>query len=158
MPNVLVREQIEFAELTPSFADVRIAAAPFPLPTALRTLLKTQLADLQTKVGVPTTAPTAMIEQTNRLQHTIHFANSTTPTSKAKPAGVRGCQIWVKIGTAPPVSASDLQDLATDTRTPYVAGFDQVDAIKTADDWLRWENTKGETGPWSAVMSATITG
>ncbi|MEK6257559.1 MAG: hypothetical protein AABP62_02975 [Planctomycetota bacterium] len=24
--------------------------------------------------------------------------------------------------------------------------------------WLRWENTKGETGPWSAMVSATITG
>jgi len=80
------------------------------------------------------------------------------PTSKAKPAGVRGCQVGVKIGAAPPASASDLQYLATDTRTPYVAGFDQADAGKTAYDWLRWENTKGETGPSSAVASATITG
>ena len=106
----------------------------------------------RTSVGVPTTAPVGRIEQANRLEHTLNFADSTTPTSKAKPAGVRGCQVWVKIGTAPPASASELHYLATDTRTPYVAQFD------TADNWLRWENTKGETGPWSAAVSATITG
>ena len=62
----------------------------------------------------------------------------------------------MKIGTAPPASASDLQDLATDTRTPYVAGFDQADAGKTAYYWLRWENTKGETGPWSEPASRVV--
>lgn len=59
---------------------------------------------------------------------------------------------------APPASASELHYLATDTRTSYVAQFDPADADKTAYYWLRWENTKGETGPWSAVVSATITG
>lgn len=117
---------------------------------------------------VPTTASTAMVEQTNRLQHTIHFADSTTPTSKAKPAGVRVAQVWVKVGTAPPASEGNpdfrcLEDFgslscATDTRTPYVAEFDPADAGKTAYDWLRWENTKGQPGPWSTTASATITG
>ncbi len=112
----------------------------------------------KTPVAVPTTAPVGLIEQANRLEHSINFADVTTPTSKAKPTGVRGCQIWVKIGTTPPASASELQFLATDTRTPYVAQFDIADAGKTAYYWLRWENTKGETGPWSAVAAATITG
>ena len=53
---------------------------------------------------------------------------------------------------------SELHFLATDTRTRYVAQFDQADAGKTAYYWLRWENTKGETGPRSAMVSATITG
>jgi hypothetical protein len=48
-----------------------------------------------------------MVEQTNRLQHTIHFADSTTPTSKAKPAGMRGAQVWLKVGTAPSASEGD---------------------------------------------------
>ena len=113
---------------------------------------------IKTSVAVPSTAPVGRIEQANRLEHTINFADSTTPTSKAKPAGVRGCQVWVKIGTTPPASASELHYLATDTRTPYIAQFDAADAGKTAYYWLRWENTKGETGPWSAVASATITG
>lgn len=108
---------------------------------------------IKTPVAVPTTAPIGRIEQPNRLEHTLHFADSTIPTSKAKPTGVRGCQVWVKVGTAPPASASDLQFLATDTRPPYVAQYDPADAGKTAYYWLRWENTKGETGPWSATIT-----
>ncbi len=111
-----------------------------------------------TPVGPPTTAPSGRVETTNVREHTIHFADPSTPRSKAKPPGVRGCQIWVKIGTTPPASASELHYLATDTRTPYVAQFEPADAGKNAYYWLRWENTKGETGPWSAMVSATITG
>ena len=64
----------------------------------------------------------------------------------------------MKVGTTPPASESDLHFLATDTRTPYVAQFDPANAGKTAYYWLRWENNKGETGPWSALVSATVTG
>jgi hypothetical protein len=49
MPNVLVLEQIELAELAQSVDDGRLAADPFKLPTALRTLLNLRLADLQAK-------------------------------------------------------------------------------------------------------------
>ncbi len=40
--------------------------------------------------------------------------------------------------------------------TPYVAAFDGTDANKVAHYMLRWENTRGETGPWSETASATI--
>jgi hypothetical protein len=105
----------------------------------------------------PAAVPSKRERFRSRIQP-IHFADATTPTSKAKPAGVRGCQVWLKIGTTPPASVSELNDLATDTRTPSVAQFAAADAGKTADYWLRWENTKGETGPWSAAVSATIAG
>jgi hypothetical protein len=49
MPNVLVLEQIELAELAQSVDDGRLAADPFKLPAALRTLLDTRLADLKAK-------------------------------------------------------------------------------------------------------------
>ena len=49
MPNVFVLEQIELAELAQSVDDGRLAADPFKLPGALRTLLNTRLADLQAK-------------------------------------------------------------------------------------------------------------
>ncbi len=49
MPNVLVLEQIELSELAQSVDDGRVVADPFKLPTALRTLLNTRLADLKAK-------------------------------------------------------------------------------------------------------------
>ena len=85
-----------------------------------------------------------------------HPADEATPTRTAKPDGVRGAQIWVKIGDPAPLDPSELTFLATDTRTPYVATFDGADANKVAHYMLRWENTRGETGPWSETASATI--
>jgi hypothetical protein len=69
-----------------------------------------------------------------------------------------GCEIWVKVGDPVPTDPSQLRFLATDTRTPYVAEYSGEDAGKTAHSMLRWVNTKGEQGPWSQTVSATITG
>ncbi len=109
-----------------------------------------------TPVGPPTTRPVVTVDTSQRLQHTIAFADETTLTSRAKPAGVRGAQIWVKIGDPPPTDPNELTFLATDTRTPYVTDFDGADANKVAHYMLRWESTRGDVGPWSETASATI--
>jgi hypothetical protein len=105
---------------------------------------------------VPSTCPIARVDTSMRLQHTIHFKDVATPHSKAKPPRVRGCQIWMKIGSAP-VSAKELGYLATDTRSPHIAHHDGEDAGKPVYYMLRWENSRGETGPWSETVMATIT-
>jgi len=79
-----------------------------------------------------------------------------TPTSKAKPAGVMGAEIWVKCGDAPPTDPSQCGFLALDTRTPYTADYPGTDANKVAYYMLRWVKTRGEKGPWSETVSATI--
>ncbi len=109
-----------------------------------------------TAVGPPETRPLVSIDSSQRLQHTISFADEATPTRRAKPAGVRGAQVWVKIGDPAPIDPSELTYLATDTRTPYVAAFAGADANKVAHYMLRWESTRGEPGPWSETASATI--
>ena len=109
-----------------------------------------------TEVGPPKTRPVVSVDTSQRLRHTIAFADEATPTRKAKPAGVRGAQLWVKIGDPAPVDPSELTFLAVDTRTPYVADFDGADVNKVAHYMLRWESTRGETGPWSETASATI--
>ncbi len=107
-------------------------------------------------VGPPTTRPVATIDAGQRLRHTIEFSDENTPTRKAKPAGVMGAEIWVKIDGPPPVDPGELAFLAVDTRTPYMTEFDGADGGKTAHYMLRWINPKGETGPWSQTVSATI--
>ncbi len=109
-----------------------------------------------TPVGPPTSRPVVTVDTAQRLQHTIAFGDELTPTSRAKPDGVRGAQIWVKIGDPAPSDPNELTYLATDTRTPYVADFAGADANKVAHYMLRWESTRGETGPWSETASATI--
>ncbi len=109
-----------------------------------------------TPVGPPTSRPVVSVDTSQRLQHTIEFVDETTLTSRANRGGGRGAQLWVKRGDPPPVDPNELTFLATDTRTPYVANFDGADGNKVAHYMLRWESTRGETGPWSETASATI--
>ena len=68
-----------------------------------------------------------------RLQHTIAFMDETTPTSKAKPAGVMGAEIWGKVDDPPPADPdTDLRFLGVDTRSPYLAEFSGTDGGKPA--------------------------
>ncbi|MDT5121231.1 MAG: hypothetical protein QOC96_713 [Acidobacteriota bacterium] len=108
--------------------------------------------------GVPDTRPVARIDNSQRQQQTVHFSDEATPNSRAKPADAMGVELWVKIGDPAPTDPSELKFLGLDTQSPYVAHFNGADAGKTAHYMLRWVNSKGEAGPWSQTVSATITG
>lgn len=109
----------------------------------------------KTPAPVPTTVPIGQVNTSRRLEHTISFTNEDG--SSAKPFGVHGCQIWYKIGT-PAVDPSELSFMFTDTSSPHIHQFSGEHVGKNVYYWLRWENTRGETGPWSDVVMATITG
>ena len=112
----------------------------------------------RTPVPRPTTFPAGTIDFSVRLQHSIHYFDEASPRSKAKPAGVHGCEIWMKVGGSAPVEASELTYLTTDTRTPYIVTFEGADAGKTVYYWMRWVNTRSEHGPWSSAISAMVAG
>jgi hypothetical protein len=109
-----------------------------------------------TPVGPPTTRPVADVTSPERLRHVIRFGDESTPNSKAKPAGAIGAEIWMKIATAPPTDPAEFTFVALDTRTPYTLDFPSVDGGKTVYYLLRWVNTKGQKGPWSATYSGTV--
>jgi len=111
----------------------------------------------RTAVGAPSSRPVATIDTSQRLRHTINFVDELTPTSRAKPDGVQGCEIWMKVGEPAPAGPKDVHYLALDTRTPYTVEFEAGDAGKTAYYMLRWISTRAESGPWSATVTGTIT-
>jgi len=113
---------------------------------------------IRTAASVPISKPVTIIDARTRLQHSIAFADEGTPTKRSKPSGVMGCEIWIKIGGDPPVDPREVKFLALDTATPYVVTFTGADAGKSAHYMLRWVNSRGEKGPWSATVSATIPG
>ncbi len=108
------------------------------------------------KIPAPATAPTVKIDFSKRFQHEISFFDAQRPASRAKPEGVYGCEIWIKLDGEPPVSADELRYIATDTFSPYIMLFDGTDGGKTAYYWLRWVNKKGQVGPWSATAAAIV--
>ena len=65
--------------------------------------------------------------------------------------------MWCKKGE-PATDISELSFLGTDTASPFINKFAIADAGKTVHYWLRWENSRGETGPWGPVVTGTVTG
>ena len=107
-----------------------------------------------------TTRPIGQVDTNQRLRHKIRFVDESTPTRRAKPAGIMGCEIWVKVAAAgepAPTSADELSFVAMDTASPYITEFEGADGGKTAHYVLRWVKNGGEKGPWSETISATIT-
>jgi hypothetical protein len=83
----------------------------------------------------------------------FHDAGST---SRAKPHGVHGAEIRWAILAAPPQKVDDLTNSAFDTRSPYTFRFEENQRGQTVFFCLRWENTTGQKGPWSEIVSAII--
>lgn len=130
----------------------------------LNKVSEARIAEMGVPVGessaLPSTAtkPTAKVDTSQRFQHTIHFSDEATPESKAKPRGVFGCEICVKIGGAPPVGPDECETLAIDRKTPYLSVYDAEDVGKMAHYMLRWHLNDETRSPWSETISATITG
>jgi hypothetical protein len=102
----------------------------------------------------PTRAPAIVrIETSERQQHTIHFTDEDG--SRAKPAGVHSCDVFMKKGT-PPATDADLVFAGTDTKTPFTVRFDSSEVGLTVYYRLRWVNTRGVHGPWSEQVSAVV--
>jgi len=105
---------------------------------------------------LPTTYPFATIDFSVRMQHTLCLSDSATPLRKAKPAGIIGCEVWMKIGGAEPKNITELNYTAICTGNYYLAKYDGNQVGLTVYYRLRWVNTRGERGPWGCVISAMI--
>jgi hypothetical protein len=112
----------------------------------------------RTATAVPTTSPIGTVDFSVRMQHTIHFSDESSARSKAKPEGVHGCEIYMKVDGEAPKDPSELSYVGTDTSSPYVQKFDGSKTGKMVYYWLRWVNTRGECGPWSTSLSAMVMG
>lgn len=146
----LIRQLVRQLQASGDVDNSERAAIGITVPDTIRT----------TAVGGISTRPIGAVDTSQRLRHEIRFTDEATPTSRAKPAGVMGCEIWVKVaavGEAPPASADELSFLSMDTASPYIIVYDGKDGGKTAHYMLRWVKSSGEKGPWSETVSATIT-
>jgi len=146
----LIRQLVRQLQASGDVDNSERAALGITVPDTIRT----------TAAGAISTRPIGAVDTSQRLRHEIRFTDEATPTSRAKPAGVMGCEVWVKVaavGEAAPSSADELSFLSMDTASPYIIVYDGKDGGKTAHYMLRWVKTNGEKGPWSETISATIT-
>jgi hypothetical protein len=75
---------------------------------------------------------------------------------RAKPPGVHGAEIKWGFSDTPIVNPDELPHSAFDTHSPFRLEFRGEDRGKTVWFCLRWENTRGEKGPWSEIVSAIV--
>jgi hypothetical protein len=109
-------------------------------------------------IGPPEDRPLGMVEAPNPGSHIIRFVNEPSAgVRRAKPTGVMGCEVWVKIGGIPR-GPSEYSFVGTVTRSPYEVRHSAEDSGKTAHYILRWVGTRGQPGPWSPPFSAMIWG
>jgi hypothetical protein len=90
------------------------------------------------------------------MRITLHYRDTNSPESRAKPFGVHGVEIVWAILSAPPTTTSDLIHSEFSTHSPHTFIFDENQRGKTVWFRLRWENNRGEKGPWSELYSAII--
>lgn len=115
----------------------------------------------RTPVPPPSTQPALSLVSAIHNQQTIAYRDTTTPTSKAKPVGAIGLDLWwvVQLGAATDPSVA--RPLTICTKSPVNIGTLTPDAGKTATYFGRWTTRSGpggqtQTGPWSAPLAVVI--
>jgi hypothetical protein len=108
-----------------------------------------------TPIPPPTTYPDCEVD-TSMLRHLmIHFRDHNKDV-KAKPYGIHGAEICWEILDVPPTRVEDLRRSSFSTNSPMKLQFDETQRGKRLYFCIRWENTKGEKGPWGEILSAII--
>jgi hypothetical protein len=108
-----------------------------------------------TPAPVPSSYPDIDPDTSIILRITIHYHDAGS-TSRAKPAGVHGAEIRWAILDKPPVETDDLIHSTFSTHTPRTFEFKESERGKTVYFRLCWENTRGQKGPWSEIVSSIV--
>jgi hypothetical protein len=112
-----------------------------------------------TPAPAPSSRPLAIVDVGGRLTHQLRLVDESTPTRRARPAGVLGAEVWVKLVDADqpaPTDPAALTFLTMTTKPSFRAEFKAGEGGKTAVYMARWVNTRGEKGPWSEITTATV--
>lgn len=105
----------------------------------------------------PTSRPVGSVDTSQRLQHILRWLDEATG-KRAKPFGVFGAQIFIKIGGDPPTGLDQMTLLAIDSASPYLTEFNDADGGKIAYYIIRWvmDPDGSSPGPISETLAATI--
>ena len=101
-----------------------------------------------TPVPPPATFPVITVLNNTALVTNIQIRDTLTPTSRAKPAGVKQMELHAVTSATVISDPASIPYRAILTRTPDAIAWDASDAGKTAYIAARWMNGKGQVGPW----------
>jgi hypothetical protein len=108
-----------------------------------------------TPVPVPVTYPLFTVDSSViRILLILFF--DVAGSGRAKPFGVHGAELKWGFSETSIVNPDLLPNSLFSTRSPFRLQFRGEDRGRTVWFCLRWENTKGEKGPWSEIVSAIV--
>jgi hypothetical protein len=109
-----------------------------------------------TSIPPPSSSPLLNVVGATQGQHTLRYADANTPDSRKKPFGAIGLQVFVAVASGVVNDPAAARFKTFVTRQPYGVSFSPADNGKLATYFARWQNRKGETGPWSSAVTFTI--
>jgi hypothetical protein len=109
----------------------------------------------RTPEPAPTTIPELELDSSIIRQIGVNFKDAGSE-KRGKPAHVHGVELRWDLLDEAPLSVEDLKNSAFDTASPYTLIFDEAERGKALYICPRWENNKGEKGPWGEISKAII--
>ena len=110
----------------------------------------------RTRSPIATEAPGVEVDTSVIRRLTIRFFRHGGSHNRANPPGQIGVEIRHAILDHPPASVDELIHSSFDTCTPFILDYDESQRGKVVYICLRWENTRGEKGPWSEIIAVVI--
>jgi hypothetical protein len=109
------------------------------------------------KAPVADKAPAYQLEFLGSDRVRVFFYDADSVRQSGKPAGQHGVEIgWILLDEERKIFHQDFTHSSFDTRSPYTFDLEDVSAGKYLFFSLRWENTRGEKGPWSPVNCVRV--
>ncbi|MDR3308452.1 MAG: hypothetical protein LBS80_00665 [Tannerella sp.] len=156
-PNITFIKNERRGDYEPDFRQLvkMLVASPYVSPDALDLMGIAIPPDHHSNAPIALTFPAVKVD-TSMIRELKLFFHDQESEHKAKPKGQHGAEVrWMLLET-PPDSVNELTNSAFDTNSPLTLTFDDTQRGKTVYFCLRWENTRGEKGPWSGISSAII--
>ncbi|MDR0645119.1 MAG: hypothetical protein LBG05_09525 [Treponema sp.] len=110
-----------------------------------------------TPIGEPSTRPLITdIRAVGGYQVKVWFRDETTPTSRAIPYGDNGCLLCFTWGKEQTQDITALTQTKLLTHSPFTLTFPPEAQANFLSCAARWQNEKGELGPWSDIQHVVI--
>jgi hypothetical protein len=111
----------------------------------------------RTPIPAPATVPVlALVSQQPGLAN-LGYADTATPTSKAKPFGSIQLEIWIDVAPTGTPDVTNASYIGVETKSPFQF-FTPAGALgKQTVIWCRWQTRRGLVGPWSAPLTINAT-
>lgn len=106
-----------------------------------------------TPILPPKFAPTVKVDVSQRFKHIIKFFNQEN--GRAKPEGAVTAEVWFKEGSEP-AGPDELTFVGLASSFTYERDFNSAEANQSMYYMARWMNAKGQPGPWSEPVRATV--